>query len=148
MVRPWWSIRCHSGRYVIVRHAADLPFLLIRVRRGGLGGVPKLRPSASHRFGGSMSDRFSQGVGALSAGLGLVRNHVRQELVLRQLTSHLVGGRHFSILDAGCGQGTLVIELARLGHRVVGLDQSTEILGLAETALATEEKTVRQRMTL
>lgn len=36
------------------------------------------------------------------------------------------------IVDAGCGTGTVAIGLARLGHRVVGLDESAEMLAVAQ----------------
>ncbi|HEU5383744.1 MAG TPA: class I SAM-dependent methyltransferase [Ktedonobacteraceae bacterium] len=36
------------------------------------------------------------------------------------------------ILEVGCGNGYLTLELARNGHTVVGLDQSPDILAVAE----------------
>jgi SAM-dependent methyltransferase len=77
----------------------------------------------------------------------MVRDAVRQELVSRQLAAHLSGlpGR-LRVLDAGCGQGTQAIALARLGHDVVGTDLSHELLTAAGAAAAGEPDDVRQRL--
>jgi S-adenosylmethionine-dependent methyltransferase len=73
---------------------------------------------------------------------------VRQELVRRQLSSHLsaVAGP-LRVLDAGCGQGTQAIALARLGHVVVGIDLSDSLLGAARRAAADERGEVQERLT-
>ena len=96
---------------------------------------------------GPPDDRFEVAVPAWLAGLGLVRDAVRQELVSRQIASHLstLDGP-LRVLDAGCGQGTQAIALARLGHEVVGLDLSGVLLGEAEHAAADEPDAVRQRL--
>jgi S-adenosylmethionine-dependent methyltransferase len=92
-------------------------------------------------------ERFEPGVDAWLAGLGLVRDAVRQELVRRQLAAHLPAPPHsLRVLDAGCGQGTQAIALARLGHRVVGLDVSDALLESARDATALEPTMVRQRL--
>ncbi len=91
--------------------------------------------------------RLAPGVDAWLAGSGLVRDFVRQELVRRQLADHLPGeGQRLGILDAGCGQGTQAIALARLGHEVVGLDVSDRLLGEARRATADELPEVRDRL--
>jgi S-adenosylmethionine-dependent methyltransferase len=79
---------------------------------------------------------FERGVGSWQRGLGKVRDAVRQELVARQLAGHLPGpGRRRTVLDAGCGQGTQAIRLARAGYDVTAIDVSEELLSLArETA--------------
>jgi SAM-dependent methyltransferase len=51
------------------------------------------------------------------------------------------------VLDVGCGQGTQAVALARLGHRVVGLDLSDELLAVARTAAASEPGDVARRLT-
>lgn len=77
--------------------------------------------------------RFSPGLQRWIAGLGSVRDAVRQALVFEQLQSHLPPGvRGLEVLDAGCGQGTQAILLARAGHRVTGIDSSEELLAEAE----------------
>lgn len=51
------------------------------------------------------------------------------------LTGHLESGR--SLLDVGCGPGTLTVDLARrvAPGRVVGVDSAEEIVGLARAAM-------------
>jgi SAM-dependent methyltransferase len=94
----------------------------------------------------SSSDRFEPAVEAWLSGLGLVRDAVRQELVHRQLAAYLSDQGSFQILDAGCGQGTQAIALARLGHNVVGLDLSDTLLNAAWEAVAAEPSAVQERM--
>ena len=92
-------------------------------------------------------DRFDPGVDAWLDGLGLVRDRVRQELVHRQLVAHLPAGPEpLLVLDAGCGQGTQAIELARLGYRVVGVDLSATLLEAAQAAASDEHDDVRGRL--
>jgi 2-polyprenyl-3-methyl-5-hydroxy-6-metoxy-1,4-benzoquinol methylase len=45
------------------------------------------------------------------------------------------------ILEVGCGNGYLSLELARDGHEVIGLDQSKEILDMAERTRAAHPDT-------
>ena len=81
--------------------------------------------------------------------LGTAREAVRQELVTRQLAAHLPArgdGPALQVLDAGCGQGTQAIALARMGHHVVGVDLSAELLDAAAAATAAELPAVRQRL--
>jgi SAM-dependent methyltransferase len=95
----------------------------------------------------STEGKFGPGVDAWLSGLGLVRDAVRQELVHRQLVAHLPQGRGpLRVLDAGCGQGTQALALARLGHEVVGLDLSDKLLDEARRAAAEERAGVRSRL--
>lgn len=78
--------------------------------------------------------------------VGLARDVVRQELVRRQLATHLpTGGR---ALDVGCGQGTQAIALARAGYAVTGVDPSPDLLGVATRAVESEPAEVRERLRL
>lgn len=92
---------------------------------------------------------FSGGVAAWQEGLGRVRDVVRQELVARQLATHLprtVVTAPAHALDVGCGQGTQAVRLARAGYRVTGLDPSDELLDLARAAAADEPMEIRRRL--
>ncbi len=91
---------------------------------------------------------FAPGLSVWRRNLGTVRDAVRQELVARQLEAHLPtgGDNRLRVLDAGCGQGTQAIRLARLGHQVLGVDLSEELLGDARRATAVEPREVRARL--
>lgn len=58
--------------------------------------------------------------------LGGLRNLVRQDLIARQLESHVTAPQ--TVLDVGCGQGTQAIRLAERGCTVVGVDPSVKLL--------------------
>lgn len=93
-------------------------------------------------------DRFAAGLAAWRAGLGKVRDAVRQELVARQLAGHLppVTAPAPAVLDVGCGQGTQAIMLARRGYEVTGVDISEELLDTARAAASAEPEEVRGRL--
>jgi SAM-dependent methyltransferase len=95
---------------------------------------------------------FTPGAQAWLAELGGLRNVVRQELVARQLDEQLArhGGLDggLRVLDVGCGQGTQALRLARLGHRVTGLDPDPATLAAARQALALEPPEVQARVQL
>lgn len=93
-----------------------------------------------------VESRFTPGTQHWVAGLDGLRNVVRQELVARQLAQ--VVDRPVRVLDAGCGQGTQAIRLARAGHEVVGLDVSDELLDRFRDALAAEPEEVRRRVSV
>lgn len=80
------------------------------------------------------------------AGLGGIRDVLRQELVARQLASHLPAGAPLRVLDVGCGQGTQAIALARRGHEVTGIDASGQMLAEAMKAAEAEPDAVRARL--
>jgi 2-polyprenyl-3-methyl-5-hydroxy-6-metoxy-1,4-benzoquinol methylase len=89
---------------------------------------------------------FSSGAERWIAGLGQVRDAVRQALVTRQLEAHLEPGRELLVLDVGCGQGSQAIALARRGHFVTGVDASPAMLDEAERAAADQPEDVRGRL--
>jgi S-adenosylmethionine-dependent methyltransferase len=92
--------------------------------------------------------RFATGVNAWLSGLGSVRDAVRQQLVSDQISAHLpVMDIPLRVLDAGCGQGTQAVSLARLGHEVVGIDLSEALLGAARSTAAREPNEVQRRLT-
>lgn len=49
-----------------------------------------------------------------------------------QFVRSMISQPHQRILEVGCGNGYLSLELARAGHHVVGLDRSAEILAVAD----------------
>jgi len=65
---------------------------------------------------------FAAGHERWIAGLGGVRDVVRQALVARQLADHLEPDQALDVLDVGCGQGTQAIALATAGHTGTGID--------------------------
>lgn len=76
-----------------------------------------------------------------------MRDVVRQELVSRQLAAHLpTAGRPLRVLDAGCGQGTQAIILARAGHEVLGTDSSEQMLAHARSLADAEPEAVAARL--
>jgi ubiquinone/menaquinone biosynthesis C-methylase UbiE len=80
--------------------------------------------------------------------LGNVRNLVRQELVTRQLVEHLPPAEDLSVLDVGCGQGTQLLELARKGYLITGVDISSDLLAQAEADLGEQPSDVQARVKL
>ena len=81
--------------------------------------------------------------------LGRLRDAVRQEVLRDQLAGlgPLRGGQA-RVLDAGCGQGTQALNLARAGHQVTGLDPSERLLGEFRRLLAAEPPEVAARVRL
>jgi len=96
------------------------------------------------------ASRFAPAISPWRDLLGQLRDVVRQELVTRQLREHLPEPKAASIplrvLDAGCGQGTQALRLARLGFQVVGVDLSPELLSVARAALRAETAEVQARV--
>jgi SAM-dependent methyltransferase len=92
-------------------------------------------------------EAFAPGTRAWIEGIGSVRDAVRQELVAQQLAAHLPqGAGRLRVLDAGCGQGTQAIALARLGHEVIGVDNNDEMLSIANASADDEPGSVRERV--
>ncbi len=91
---------------------------------------------------------FGPGVAGWLAGLGRLRDVVRQEVLRGQLAELPQLARPARVLDVGCGQGTQAMHLARAGHQVTGLDPSAELLAAFGAALAAEPPDVASRVTL
>lgn len=96
--------------------------------------------------GAERTGSFESGLRAWQDTIGTVRDVVRQELVGLQLDEHLPRGKVLHVLDVGCGQGTQALRLARLGHRVLGVDISDELLEDARAAVADEPPDVQARI--
>lgn len=101
--------------------------------------------------------RFAPAEQRWLAGLGGIRDVVRQSLVASQLDEALASrvpssvpssGAARRVLDVGCGQGTQALRLARLGHDVVGLDPSDDLLARFRADLDAEPDDVRGRVRL
>ena len=88
---------------------------------------------------------FTAGEDAWRARRGRLRDVVRQELVTRQLDEQLPAAP-LRVLDAGCGQGTQALRLARRGHHVTGLDSSAGLLARFRNDLESETPEVRRRV--
>jgi S-adenosylmethionine-dependent methyltransferase len=95
-----------------------------------------------------VSAGFAAGEGQWRAGLGTLRQVVRQELVARQLAAYLPDLPSRRVLDIGCGQGTQAVLLARRGHVVTGLDSSAQLLDDFRASLTAEAAEVGARVHL
>jgi SAM-dependent methyltransferase len=93
-----------------------------------------------------VSSGFEAGEQRWRSGLATLRQVVRQELVARQLAAHLPAAPS-RILDVGCGQGTQLLQLARAGHHVTGLDSSEALLADLGAALAAQPPEIADRVT-
>ena len=95
---------------------------------------------------------FGVGVGAWRHSLGGARDVVRQELVHRHLLAQLPepakGAPPTRVLDVGCGQGSQLLRLARIGYQVTGIEPSTELLGDARRDVAAERLEIQDRFDL
>ncbi len=55
-----------------------------------------------------------------------------------RLVRNSIPSQHLKILEIGCGTGFTSLELARLGHDVVGLDSDQEIIRIARRTMHTD----------
>ncbi|GLY82361.1 class I SAM-dependent methyltransferase [Actinoallomurus iriomotensis] len=93
-----------------------------------------------------MATSFTPGEERWRGRLGTLRQVVRQELVARQLAAHLPGTPALRVLDVGCGQGTQLLRLARLGHHATGVDASAALLADLTAAIEEEPVELRERV--
>src|SRR4051794_11125782 len=93
------------------------------------------------------ADPYASLASRFEAHYDSVRGAVRTVVVSRQLDSHLpeTAAR---IVDVGGGTGRQGIRLARMGHQVVVLEPSAEMLTRAQVGLDQEPADVRSRVTL
>jgi len=63
-----------------------------------------------------------------ASGIGAITEQLQRRLILSLLGE--VSGRH--ILDVGCGDGDLAIELLRRGAYVTGIDSSSDMITVAK----------------
>src|SRR5215472_16637238 len=63
-----------------------------------------------------------------ASGIGAITEQLQRRLILSLLGE--VSGRH--ILDVGCGDGDLAIELLRRGAYVTGIDSSSDMIAAAK----------------
>jgi S-adenosylmethionine-dependent methyltransferase len=92
---------------------------------------------------------FGPAVSAWASGLGRLRDVVRQHVLASQLAGlDLLADGPVRVLDAGCGQGTQALLLARAGHQVTGLDPSAALLARFAAALRDEPAGVAARVRL
>jgi SAM-dependent methyltransferase len=90
---------------------------------------PELRPFQSSGYWDEQAASFDD-----EPDHGL-RDPAARAAWMELLTGWLPPGRA-SILDAGCGTGSLSLVLAELGHRVTGIDWSPAMIGRAEAKAA------------
>jgi 2-polyprenyl-3-methyl-5-hydroxy-6-metoxy-1,4-benzoquinol methylase len=60
----------------------------------------------------------------------------------------LAGDRSCRVVDLGCGDGRLLVDLARIGHRVHGVDSSGAMINMCRQRIANEPRDVQQRITI
>ncbi len=54
------------------------------------------------------------------------------------LVENSIRGRNLRVLEIGCGTGFMSLELARMGHDVVGIDMNEKILRIARRTMETD----------
>jgi len=55
-----------------------------------------------------------------------------------RLVTDSIRGRNLRILEVGCGTGFMSLELARMGHDVVGIDSNQKIIRIARRTMETD----------
>ncbi len=70
----------------------------------------------------------------------------RQRIILKILSKG--NKRKLNILDIGCGSGDNLLEIAKLGHSVVGIDSSKKMLNLAKKKIMKLKPKFRNNITL
>jgi SAM-dependent methyltransferase len=60
--------------------------------------------------------------------------HSHHKYILKSIVALMPTGYSLSVLDAGCGNGFIAAHIARLGHRVIGIDSGASGLRWARAA--------------
>ncbi len=58
-------------------------------------------------------------------------NPIRLQYIVSHIRNHYKDIKNIKVLDVGCGGGLVCEPLARLGHKVTGIDQSVEAIDIA-----------------
>jgi len=103
------------------------------------GSYQQRRSQVEAYFSGAAAQNWSRltseaPVGRIRATVRAGREQMRRNL-LSWLPADLRGAR---LLDAGCGTGMLAVELARRGGKVIAVDLSPTLIGLARQRAAHE----------
>jgi SAM-dependent methyltransferase len=77
-----------------------------------------------------------------------IQTHQDDVALVAKLITGAFGPRSIRLVEMCCGSGRIFLPLARLGHRVVGLDASKVMLARAEMRIATEPPEVQARIKL
>ncbi len=94
-------------------------------------------------FGGGRRRDMDRAMDKIAAKIGVERYQTWRasplgqatEAIEHRLLKAMLGGVHGrAILDAGCGDGTFALELARSGANVVGVDADREMIAAAQEA--------------
>ncbi len=85
------------------------------------------------------------GYDALAPWYDLLHARLVEDIPLILAVADQIGG---PILELGCGTGRLLLPLARAGRQVTGVDNSAEMLTIAQSKLALEPAAVSQRVAL
>lgn len=97
-------------------------------------------PRVDRNFDG-LAERFQRNI------YGSIKGAIRQATILQDLSEWVFEaipkGKPLRILDAGGGQGQAAIQMAKLGHEVVLLDISQDMLSLAEKNIIEEDVSSR-----
>lgn len=81
----------------------------------------------------------------IAAYYDLLHSHLVDDIAFLVELAEETGG---PILELGCGTGRLLLPLARLGYRVVGVDTSNEMLAIAQEKSALESAAIQERVKL
>lgn len=88
-----------------------------------------------------LADAYSQGEYNYPVGLNRIR-------IVTEILKSLPGAPDLNLLDLGCGGGDLCIAAAQLGFRVIGIDQSSEMIAISNANLHSQPAGIASRVAL